>query len=165
MKAGDEFGIPHEGEHWKIVRSAIESGGGDFIADLEMGPNREGPPFHIHAHEDELFDVTEGSVIVFMPDGPVTVRAGETLRIPAGTRHTFKSGPEGLRARGTYNGRRFEELVAQMMPGDKKGFVRMAQHLRRTNWAGSRITNPAIRGVLIALAVAGRVVGIRPRAA
>lgn len=163
MKAGDEFSIPHEGEHWKVVRSAIESGGGDFVTEIRMEPDGDGPPFHVHAHEDELCEVLDGSVTFFMPDGEVTLRAGDTLRIPAGTRHTFKVGPNGVRARGTYNGRHFEELVAQLMPGDKRGFVRMAQHLRRTGWAGSRITNPAIRAMLTTIAVVGRVVGIRPR--
>jgi mannose-6-phosphate isomerase-like protein (cupin superfamily) len=163
MKAGDEIHIPHEGEHWKIVRSAIEEGGGEFIADLEMDPNRDGPPFHVHPHEDELIEVFAGSVVFFLPDGPVTVRAGESLRIPAGTKHTFKIGPEGLRARGRYNGRRFEEVVAQLVPGDKRGFVRMAQHLRRTGWAGSKLTNPGIRAMLAVIATVGSLIGIRPR--
>jgi quercetin dioxygenase-like cupin family protein len=164
MKAGDEIHIPHEGERWTIVRSAIEEGGGEFIADLEMEPNRDGPPFHLHPHEDETIEVFAGSVTFFMPDGPVTLRAGDTFCIPAGTRHTFKIGPDGLRARGRYNGRRFEQLVAQLMPGDKKGFVRMAQYCRQSNWEGSRITNPAIRGMLAVIAFGGRVFGIRPRA-
>ena len=33
MKAGDVIDIPHEGEHWTIVRSSIHEGG-DFIAEL-----------------------------------------------------------------------------------------------------------------------------------
>jgi mannose-6-phosphate isomerase-like protein (cupin superfamily) len=164
MKAGDVFHIPHEGEHWTIVRSAIESGGGEFIADLRMAAGRDGPPFHFHPREDEVVEVFEGSITFFMPDGNVTIRRGETLRIPAGTRHTFKVGPDGVRGRGTYNGRQFEELVAQLMPGDKKGFVRMAQHCRRTNWSGSRMTSPAIRGMLHAIAIVGGAFGIRPRA-
>lgn len=162
MKAGDEFHIPHEGEHWKILRSAIHEGG-DFISEMRMDANKEGPPFHVHAHEDELVEVVEGSITFFMPEGPVTLKAGDTLRIPAGTRHTFKVGPEGVRGRGTYNGPHFEAVVAQLMPGDKKGFIRMAQHLRRTGWAGSRLTNPAIRAVLVVMAVVGSVFGIRPR--
>jgi hypothetical protein len=129
-----------------------------------MPANKDGPPFHFHPAEDEVIEVHEGSIIVFMPDGPVTVRAGETFRIPAGTRHTFKTGHDGLRGRGTYNGRQFEELVAQLMPGDKKGFVRMAQHARRTRWAGSRMTNPMVRGMLHAIAIVGGMFGIRPRA-
>ncbi len=163
LKTGDEIHIPHEGEHWKIVRSAIEQGGGEFIAELEMGPDREGPPFHYHPHEDEHDEVTAGSVTFFLPDGPVTLKPGDTLTIPAGTRHTFKTGPDGLRGIGRYNGRHFEELVSQLVPGDKKGFVRMAQHLRATNWAGSRMTSPAVRGFLSVVALGGRVFGIRPR--
>jgi mannose-6-phosphate isomerase-like protein (cupin superfamily) len=163
LKAGDEIHIPHEGEHWTIVRSAIAEGNGEFIADLEMDANRSGPPFHVHPHENERIEVFAGSVTFFMPDGPVVLRAGDTFTIPAGTRHTFKIGPEGLRARGSYNGPRFEELVTQLAPGDKKGFVRMAQHCRATNWAGSRITSPAVRGLLAVVALGGRMFGIRRR--
>jgi len=163
MKAGDTIEIPHENERWTIVRSAIESGGGDFVADLEMPANASGPPTHAHMHEDEDIEVFAGSVTYFMPNGPVTVKAGETFRIPAGTPHTFKIGPDGVRARGRYNGRRFEELVAQLAPGDKRGFVRMAQHARRTKHVGSRMQSPLVRALLAVIAGVGWVVGIRPR--
>lgn len=162
MKAGDCFEIPHEGERWTIIRSAIQDGG-SFVADVAIAAGK-GPPWHVHAYEDEDVEIFEGSVTFFMPDGPHVLRAGDTLRIPAGTRHTFKSGPEGFRGRSVYNGRRFEELVAQLAPGDKRGFVRMIQHARRTNWDGSRLTSPVLRGVLGVVAVVGRLLGIRPRA-
>jgi Cupin domain len=163
MKAGDVIDIPHEGEHWTIIRSSIHEGG-DFIVELRMSPNKGGPPFHVHEHEDEVWEVLDGSVIAMMPDGEHTVRAGERWVIPKGTKHTFKIGPDGLHARGSYNGPRFEAIVAQLAPGDKKGFIRMAQHLRRTRWAGSRLTNPLIRGMLVAMGLVGSVFGIRPHA-
>lgn len=161
MKAGDQFHIPHEGERWTIVRSAIHDGG-DFIADVAI-EGKKGPPMHLHEHEDEAIEIFEGTVTFFMPDGPVTLRAGDTLMIPRGTRHTFKSGPDGFRGRATYNGRRFEELIAQLQPGDKRGFVRMVQHMRRTNWTGSRLTNPLLRGFLAIVGAFGSLMGIRPR--
>lgn len=161
MKAGDRFEIPHEGETWTIVRSSIHEGG-EFIAELEIEAGK-GPPMHFHADEDEVIELLEGSATFFMPDGPVTVRAGDRLVIPAGTKHSFKSGPEGFRGRASYSGRKMEEIVAQLQPGDKKGFVRMAQHLRHTKWAGSRITSPAIRAFLSVIALGGSLFGIRPR--
>lgn len=160
MKAGDTFHIPHEGERWTIVRSAIHEGG-EFVADVEIEGNK-GPPWHFHPHEDEVISIFEGSVTFQFPDKTVTLRAGDRYTIPSGTRHTFKSGPEGFRGRGVYNGRRFEELVAQLAPGDKRGFVRMIQHSRRTNWAGSTLTSPILRGVLAVVAGVGALLGVRP---
>jgi quercetin dioxygenase-like cupin family protein len=163
MKAGDSFYIPHEGERWTVVRSAIESGGGDFIADVEMEKNHGGPPRHVHDHEDERCEVLGGSVTFIMPGGPVLLKAGDRLHIPAGTLHTFKVGPDGVKLRASYTGRRMEDVVAQLAPGDKKGFFRMAQHLRRTNYIGSNIKGVGIRAFLAVLAVIGTLVGIRPR--
>ena len=160
MKAGDRFEIPHEGETWHIVRSAIHEGP-PFVADVTIAAGK-GPPWHFHADEDETIELTAGSVELTLPDRTVTLRAGDRFVIPKGTRHTFRSGPEGFSGRGSYDGRNFEELVAQLAPGDKKGFVRMVQHARRTNWRGSRITSPVLRGVLAVVAGVGRLMGIRP---
>jgi hypothetical protein len=162
VKTGDRFEIPHEGETWTIVRSAIHEGP-PFIADVSITAGK-GPPTHFHADEDEVIEIFEGSVVFQMPDGPVTLEAGDRLTIPKGTRHSFKSGPDGFRGRGTYGGVLFEELVAQLAPGDKQGFVRMIQHARRTNWRGSRLTSPVLRGVLGIVAGIGWLFGIRPRA-
>lgn len=161
MQAGDRFEIPHEGETWTIVRSSIHEGG-EFVAEVAFEPGK-GPPRHFHADEDEVIEIFEGSVTFAMPDGPVTLRAGDRLVITAGTPHTFKSGPEGFRGRASYSGRKMEEIVAQLHPGDKRGFVRMAQHMRRTKWAGTRITNPVVRAFLATIAVGGALFGIRPR--
>ena len=161
MKTGDRFEIPHEGETWTIVRSAIHDGA-PFIADvkIELG---KGPPWHVHAHEDEVVEIFEGSLTLELPDGPKVLRAGDRFVIPKGTRHAFKSGPEGVRGRATYDGSHFEGLVAQLPPGDKWGFVRMIQHARRTGWIGSRLTNPALRGMLAVVAGIGWIAGVRPR--
>lgn len=161
MRTGDTFEIPHEGETWTIVRSAIHDGP-PFIVDVYFAP-RKGPPMHSHPHEEEVIEVFEGSVIFQFPDGPKTLRAGDRFTIPAGMRHCFKAGPDGFRGRATYSGARFEELVAQLPPGDKRGFVRMAQHGRHTDWVGSRITSPVLRGVLAVIAGIGWVCGVRRR--
>jgi quercetin dioxygenase-like cupin family protein len=162
MKAGDRFEIPHEGETWTIVRSAIHEGP-PFIVEVSIAAGK-GPPSHVHADEDETMEIVEGSLILQMPDGPVTLKAGDAFTIPRGARHSFRAGPEGVRGRGTYSGSQFEELVAQLPPGDKKGFLRMILHARRTDWRGSRLTSPVLRGVLGVVAGVGWLFGVRARA-
>jgi hypothetical protein len=161
MKTGDRFEIPHEGETWTIIRSAIHDGP-PFIADAEIAAGK-GPPTHFHPHEDEVLEVFEGSVILKLPGRTVTIRAGESVAIPKGTPHSFKAGPDGLRGRSTYDGVHFEGLVAQLMPGDKAGFIRMVLHARRTGWAGSRIANPVLRGLVTTIAGVGWLFGVRPK--
>jgi quercetin dioxygenase-like cupin family protein len=162
MKPGDTFEIPHEGERWTIIRSAIHEGG-SFVAEVAVAPGK-GPPQHSHEHEDEVMEILEGSVTFVLVEGARVLRAGDTLHLPAGTKHAFKAGPQGFRCRSTYSGHRFEELVAQLAPGDKRGFVRMIQHSRRTNWSGSRLNSRALRAVLGLVAVVGGWLGIRPHA-
>jgi quercetin dioxygenase-like cupin family protein len=161
MKSGDHFEIPHEGETWTIVRSAIHDGP-PFIADVAIAAGK-GPPTHFHPHEDEELEVFEGSVTFYFEDGPKTLRAGDRLTIRAGTRHRFKAGPDGVRARGSYSGARFEGLIAQLPPGDKRGFVRMIQHARHTRWSGSRLTSPVLRAILAVVGGIGWLCGVRRR--
>ena|SRR5688572_3065820 len=161
MKTGDRFDIPHEGESWHIVRSAIHDGP-PFIADVTIAAGK-GPPTHFHEHEDEVIEVFEGSVTFFMPDGPHEVKAGERFTIPRGTPHSFKTGAQGMRGRGVYDGVHFEGFVAQLPPGDKKGFIRLAQHATATNWIGSRLTSPLLRAFFHVLGKGGWLFGVRRR--
>lgn len=66
---------------------------------LEMtAPPASQPPPHIHHNEDEGFYVLEGEITLFSPEGEATLRPGEHLTSPRGVPHTFRAGPEGVRA-------------------------------------------------------------------
>lgn len=43
--------------------------------------------WHYHAHEDEMFYVIQGSFMMRLRDGDVTVREGEFIIIPKGVEH------------------------------------------------------------------------------
>jgi mannose-6-phosphate isomerase-like protein (cupin superfamily) len=43
--------------------------------------------WHHHQHEDELFLVTRGTLIIQLRDGDVTLREGEFFIVPAGVEH------------------------------------------------------------------------------
>ena len=52
--------------------------------------------WHLHPDSDETFIVTEGTLVIDLDDGPVEVRAGQLLTIPAGVRHRTR--PKGARS-------------------------------------------------------------------
>jgi mannose-6-phosphate isomerase-like protein (cupin superfamily) len=43
--------------------------------------------WHAHAHEDELFYVVAGELMLHFEDGTVTLEPGELLVVPKGVRH------------------------------------------------------------------------------
>lgn len=43
--------------------------------------------WHVHPESDETFITMEGVLIIEFDDGPVELRAGQMLTVPAGTRH------------------------------------------------------------------------------
>ena len=57
------------GQHVKLVKLQ-----GEFI-------------WHHHAHEDELFLVTRGTLTMQLRDGDVTIREGEFFIVPRGVEH------------------------------------------------------------------------------
>jgi quercetin dioxygenase-like cupin family protein len=161
VKAGDVIDIPHEGERWEIERIATAEDP-PFVVLVVLQPGK-GPPGHEHAFEHEDMEVVEGSLLLKLPSGPITLAAGERLRVERGTPHSFRAGPDGVKVRCSYDGHHFQGGVAQLAPGDKAGFVRMILHGRRTGWAGSRLTNPLLGAVLHIIGGVGWLLGIRPR--
>jgi mannose-6-phosphate isomerase-like protein (cupin superfamily) len=63
----------------------------DDISILEsLAPYGDGPPLHIHHHEDEAFHVLDGELLVRVGDEQLSVGAGETLLAPRGIPHTYR---------------------------------------------------------------------------
>ena len=67
------------------------------LLELSAPPGSQPPP-HIHHNEDEGFYVLDGEITLFGPDGETTLRPGEHLTTPRGVPHTFRAGPDGVRA-------------------------------------------------------------------
>ena len=51
----------------------------------------DGPPIHFHPVQTEEFLVRQGELKVYKKDKWITLKAGDTLRIPARTPHTYKN--------------------------------------------------------------------------
>ena len=52
--------------------------------------------WHAHADEDELFFVLQGTLVIQLEDGAVTLQAGEMTVIPKGVRHNPVAAEECL---------------------------------------------------------------------
>lgn len=48
-------------------------------------------PRHTHEHEHEVFDVLEGSGVVWLDGEPVQAQAGSVIFVPAGVEHGFEN--------------------------------------------------------------------------
>lgn len=79
-------------------------------------PKTEGPPIHFHPKQDEEFYITEGELQVYKKDKWVTLKAGQEIKIPAKTPHTYKNtsaNPVVFEFRITPEGR-FKQMIQEM---------------------------------------------------
>ncbi len=76
---------------WEITQSTADTGGTLFEATNWVGGATGGPPVHVHPIAEESYAVIEGAADVFMDGGWRTVRAGESVTVPAGMPHTIKN--------------------------------------------------------------------------
>lgn len=161
LRSGERFEIPHEGETW-LVLSTAEEGGFEIELTLARGA---GPPMHCHDHEAEEMEVLSGRLGCVLDGQRSELGAGERLVIPAGCPHRiWGASDEPVRLRTRYGGAEFQALVAELAPGDRRGFLRMARLSVPSGWAGSRPTQAPVRGLLRALAAVGGLMGVRARA-
>jgi quercetin dioxygenase-like cupin family protein len=67
-----------------------ESDGAMFALDCVVGAGG-GPPPHRHLAEDELFTITEGTVVFTAGEETRLVSLGESVFVPRGTRHAYRN--------------------------------------------------------------------------
>jgi mannose-6-phosphate isomerase-like protein (cupin superfamily) len=68
----------------------FEREGHDLLIHTRVRPGG-GPPPHVHPNGDEHFILESGSVEFLLGRRKTMARAGETVVVPRGTRHTFKN--------------------------------------------------------------------------
>ena len=79
------------GMRWEITRSTADTGGAFFEAINVVAPGFGGPPLHLHPHAEETYAVTAGALDVCVAGDWRTLRAGESVTVPAGIAHTLKN--------------------------------------------------------------------------
>jgi len=88
------------------------STGDDGISVMTSYARRgDSPPLHVHATEDEVFHVLEGTIRLSVGGREFVVVAGETAHAPKGVPHTYRVESEEARWRVVTTGGDFERFV------------------------------------------------------
>jgi mannose-6-phosphate isomerase-like protein (cupin superfamily) len=82
---------PALGMRWEITHSSEETSGELFRSMNWLDPHMPGPPPHVHPHQEESFEVFEGTLDVFVDGRWTQVRAGETATVAPGRPHTLRN--------------------------------------------------------------------------
>lgn len=69
---------------WKDIENA--EAGTVFLA-----AETDGPPIHLHPIQEEEFYIRQGELMVYKKDRWLTLKAGDSIIIPAKTPHTYKN--------------------------------------------------------------------------
>ena len=96
---GDVLENPITGQSLTFRRTTAETGGELLEVESSWESGGPEPPEHHHPHQDERFEVLEGELRARVGDVEHTLRAGDTLDLPAGTPHAmWNPGPGRARA-------------------------------------------------------------------
>jgi quercetin dioxygenase-like cupin family protein len=77
-------------------------------------PAGEGPPVHIHHHEDEVIHVIEGSYEFWLDGTRFTRSPGASVFLPRGVPHTFRVQSQTARILGIMTPGHFEGLFREL---------------------------------------------------
>ncbi|MFN2595363.1 MAG: cupin domain-containing protein [Actinomycetota bacterium] len=173
---------PHDQRHldfrpgadmwWEVTTASADSDGAYLETVNHIGPARGGPPVHVHDTAEETFDVREGRLDIFMDNGWTTLEAGQSITVPAGTRHTVdnKSGEPLVFVNTHRPALRFEQMFRDMHGLTSTGKLSLPPHSARAAIYGAmlfakykdeqRVTKPP-QAVFDTLACVGRMLGFR----
>lgn len=88
--ARPERPVPLGRPGWTMLASSAATGG-SFELFEERRDAEGGPPPHIHRDHEELFYVLEGRYVFTRGGEEVELTTGESIVIPRGTRHVFRT--------------------------------------------------------------------------
>jgi quercetin dioxygenase-like cupin family protein len=85
-------------EHVTVVSDAPDA----LEVEATYGADGSAPPAHLHPEQDERFEVLEGELTTKVDGHQRTLRSGDTLEVPRGTRHQmWNAGAHAARVRWT----------------------------------------------------------------
>lgn len=123
VEPGDVIENPVTGECITFVRTSAQTGGALAELDLELRPNAFLAAEHIHASQEEKFEVLDGRVLL-RSSGKESVRGpGEVVVVPAGAPHAWApDGGKGARVRVTFTpGAGIEEFFDEFFRCAREG--------------------------------------------
>jgi quercetin dioxygenase-like cupin family protein len=123
---------PITGQCLTFRQTTVDTGGKLLEVESSWESGGQEPPEHYHPHQEEHFEVLEGELRARVGAIDHTVRAGETLDVPAGTPHAmWNPGPGRARA------------VWQTRPALKtEAFFEMVWGLAQTSASGEEMPDP-----------------------
>ncbi|NUO48770.1 MAG: cupin domain-containing protein [Polyangiaceae bacterium] len=119
------------GEHFEFLTSA-RKGDGVFRFRWTLAAGKKGPPEHVHPSADETFRGRSGLLKIWIEDRAHELRPGDTLTIPARTRHRFLNpGPEPAVVDVALDGTSMEDaLVPSALYAEAQGELRIRDIFR-----------------------------------
>ncbi|TMK40124.1 MAG: cupin domain-containing protein [Actinobacteria bacterium] len=99
-----------------LVRTAPDPQADAVEFEFRLGPRSPGPPPHRHPHQEERWEVLEGTLDARVDGTPRRLSAGESIAIAPGTAHGFRNrGEEPLRFRDVHlPARGFQRYIEQL---------------------------------------------------
>ena len=88
-KAGDIIDNPVTGERIVVLQSAQETDGELFAFELSIKPHGFVSVEHIHLKQEEIFEVTRGTIHFRIYGKEADAVAGQRIVVPAGTPHSW----------------------------------------------------------------------------
>ncbi len=99
-RAGDVIENPVTGQRLTFLVTAADSDGQLFAAEGSFPPGGFAGVPHIHPDQEEHFEVLAGEAGFDIDGHEQVLRAGETIEVPRGTKHTFaNTGSDEMRVR------------------------------------------------------------------
>ena len=74
----------------EVLLNSAYTGGDVYLVDGRMPPG-SGVPLHIHEHEDEIFHVLEGQVVLQLGDQEYHGKAGDIVYLPRKVQHAIRA--------------------------------------------------------------------------
>lgn len=90
--AGQIIDNPITGERIEFTQCAADTDGELLAFELTLDPDGHVPGAHIHAEQEERFEVVSGTMKFRMNGKKIVAGPGETVVVPAGARHKFANG-------------------------------------------------------------------------
>ena len=79
----------YTGESVTFLQTSEETNGKLLLIEVSLPPQGDGPPLHVHDEFEEVFEVKSGTLTVFVGTEKHTLTAGDTIKAPKYTPHTF----------------------------------------------------------------------------
>src|SRR5580700_1690176 len=98
---GTTIESPRIGQTITFVRTATDTAGAELVLEARMRPGAFMPP-HVHLHQEEDFEVLEGTGTFRVAGRKILAEPGEHVHVGAGVAHRFRNAsPTDVQIRGT----------------------------------------------------------------